>query len=35
MMESGKVLSLMPLAPGELERRTLFMHNLRREAVPV
>jgi predicted nucleotidyltransferase len=35
MVESGKVLSLLPLAPGELEKRTLFIHNLRQEAVPV
>ena len=34
-METGAVLSIKPFAPTELERRTLFMHNLRTEAIAV
>jgi len=33
MLETGAVLSIKPFAPEDLERRTLFMHNLRREGV--
>jgi predicted nucleotidyltransferase len=35
MLETGAVLSLKPFTPEELEQRTLFMHNLRHEGVPV
>jgi hypothetical protein len=33
MLETRAVLSIKPFAPEDLERRTLFMHNLRREGV--
>ena len=35
LLETGQMLSLKPFAPEELEERTLFMHNLRGEGVPV
>ena len=35
LLETGAVLSLKPFAPEALEQRTLFMHNLRHEGVPV
>jgi uncharacterized protein len=35
LLETGEMLSLKPFAPEELEERTLFMHNLRSEGVPL
>lgn len=33
MLQTGEALSLLPLAPEELGKRTLFMHNLREEGI--
>ncbi|HET6468715.1 MAG TPA: nucleotidyltransferase domain-containing protein [Geminicoccaceae bacterium] len=35
LLETGEFLTLVPFAPEELSRRTLLMHNIRREGIPV
>jgi uncharacterized protein len=35
MLETGEFLTLMPFKPEDLAQRTLFMHNLRKEGVPI
>lgn len=35
MMATGAAFSMKPFAPEELEQRTLLMHNLRHEGVPL
>lgn len=35
LLETGELLALMPFAPEDLSKRTLFMHNLRQEGVAI